>query len=222
MAYFFELSDIQSTVDGQIVTLHGDITRVDDSSGAGDKTFDLSNREHMVTIVMLDPLPVKVGMRVQVHNLIAIRHPHQALPVHFFAASDSWVSEDIIAPYEVAFQQRTSTMPPPTTASFTQGGTCCDAPDDPTCKVSGLAHVATCGACRGIVNEKQPYCSKQAPGSLIKCSPALCLTTPLRPSPFKRDQMGRKICSPQVAISLPPLPPKDDNTEEDPFQGHKQ
>ena len=57
MAYFFELSDIQSTVDGQIVTLHGDITRVDVSSGAGNKSFDLSNREHMVTIVMLDPLP---------------------------------------------------------------------------------------------------------------------------------------------------------------------
>ena len=93
---------------------------------------------------------------------------------------------------------RPSMWPSPISANFTQGGTCCDTPDDPTCKVSGLAHVATCGACRGIVNEKQPYCSKQAPGSLIKCSPALRIMATVPSSPFK------EIASTREEEDLPP------------------
>ena len=150
---------------------------------------------------------MKVGLHVQVHNLIAIRHPHQALPVYLFATSNSYISEDIIAPNAITIQRRTSTMTPPTTASYTQGGTCCDAPSDTTCKVLGLAHVATCGACHGVVNEQQPYCSKQEPGSLIKCSPALCLTTtvPLRPRLSSRvhvlpDYGSRPGCRPMAAM----------------------
>ena len=234
MAYFFELSDIQSTFDGQIVTLYGDITRVDVSSGAGESTFDLSNPEHMVTISMLDPLPVKVGMHVQVHNLIAIRHSTQALPVYFFATTDSYLSENIIAPTAIIFPPRNSTMPPPMTASYTQesrstckmsdleqanskSSKCCDAPEDMTCKRTGALHQAVCFVCRRVIKEDQPFCSKQT--GMVKCTPHVAVSLP--PSPFKEKYTH--------ACDADAPPPKvlkftkdDDTEEEDPFQqpGH--
>ena len=63
--------------------------------------------------------------------------------------------------------------------------TCCDAPNDATCKATGLAHVATCGTCNRLINDSQPFCSRQVPGSMIKCSPATRLTTKMSGSPFK-------------------------------------
>ena len=61
--------------------------------------------------------------------------------------------------------------------------TCCDAPQDATCKVTGLAHQpAKCATCNHTMNPLQPFCSRETPGSMVKCSPAA--RPPVRSSPF--------------------------------------
>ena len=205
MAYHFELEDIQRTFDGQIVTLYGSVTRVELSSGGVDPTFDLSNGKHVVTVVMLDPLPVKVGMNVQVNNLIAIRQPHQ--PVHLFATSDSRVANVESAIPAMKFQPQADSKP----------SKCCDAPEDITCKRTGALHQAICFVCRRVIKEDQPYCSKQT--GMVKCAPHVAGSLP--PSPFKED--FTHACD---ADAPPPKMLKfmtdDDTEEEDPFQqpGH--
>ena len=72
-----------------------------------------------------------------------------------------------------------------------QGGTCCDAPHDATCKATGLAHVLTCTECSLLINECQPFCSRAAPGSMIKCSAAARLTM-VPSSPFQEVFMTTK------------------------------
>ena len=60
-----------------------------------------------------------------------------------------------------------------TTTRSNTGANCCDAPRDVTCKTTGLAHVqAKCVTCNGVINARQPYCSKEKPGSMVKCSAA--------------------------------------------------
>ena len=81
-----------------------------------------------------------------------------------------------------------------------QGGTCCDAPHDRTCKATGLAHVATCAVCNGLINELQPFCSRARPGSMVKCSAAARLTTMVPSSPFKEVFMTEE----DRANGLPP------------------
>ena len=61
--------------------------------------------------------------------------------------------------------------------------TCCDAPLDATCKVTGLAHLpAKCATCNRTINPLQPFCSREKPGSMVKCSTTA--RPPVRSSPF--------------------------------------
>ena len=67
---------------------------------------------------------------------------------------------------------------------------CCDAPHDATCRVTGLAHATTCATCNQPINDSQPFCSRQVPGSMIKCSPADASSSY---SPFDDDDQPAKV-----------------------------
>lgn len=82
------------------------------------------------------------------------------------------------------------------------GAGCCDAPNDITCRATGLRHRAICVVCRIAIDPNQPFCSKSVDGE--KCKAYAQQTAPA--SPFREvDTKDAKRGRPDADLPSPKI-----------------